>query len=139
MICSAHKQPGLLADIIKSLNMVQGSAAYIAVAGSTDALSGTVSFNAINPVISCPPDALPDSPNQSCLANPPGSSNAYIARPENVGRFVAQMYSGVNPKLRQKLILNIADKINKLYDDNKSASNIIYDGTYDGGNENANK
>jgi len=98
-ICSAHKQPEKLTGIINEYNGLSGLVAFIAVAGGTDALSGELSYHALGPVISCPPDA----PNDSCLNNPPGSSNAYIAKPANVGRFVAQMYAGINPKYKALL------------------------------------
>jgi len=98
-ICSSHKQPEKLMGMIDEYNAVGGLVAYVAVAGGTDALSGTLSYHALGPVISCPPDA----PNESCLTNPPGSSNAYIARPLNVGRFIAQMYAGVNPRFKELL------------------------------------
>ena len=110
-ICSAHKQPGKLMELINEYNNIGGSLAFIAVAGGTDALSGTLSYHALGPVISSPPDASSDVPNMSCLKNPPGSSNAYIARPENVGRFIAQMYAATNPKYAQALAKNMADKI----------------------------
>jgi phosphoribosylaminoimidazole carboxylase PurE protein len=109
-ICSAHKQPDTLKEIIGEYNGVGGSYAIIAVAGGTDALSGTASFHAFGPLISCPPDA----PNQSCLTNPPGSSNAYVARANNVGKIVAQIYAGVNPRFRELLDEKNVDKINKL-------------------------
>ena len=105
-ICSAHKQPEKLMALIREYNAINGSAAYIAIAGGTDALSGTLSFHALGPVISCPPDA----PNQSCLTNPPGSSNAYIARAGNVGKFVAQIYASNNPKFKESLEKNNAIK-----------------------------
>lgn len=109
-IISAHKQPQELLKAIDEYNSIGGLLAYVAVAGGTDALSGTLSFNALGPVISCPPDA----PNNSCLTNPPGSSNVYIARPANVGRFIAQMYSGLNPRYRQLLERTIQEKITEL-------------------------
>jgi len=98
-ICSAHKQPKRLMEIIQDYNSVKGLVAYIAVAGGTDALSGTLSYHALGPVISCPPDA----PNESCLRNPPGSSNSYIPNPKNVGRHIAQMYAGVNVRSQELL------------------------------------
>jgi phosphoribosylcarboxyaminoimidazole (NCAIR) mutase len=98
-ICSAHKQPKELADMMASYDALKGPLAIIAVAGGTDALSGTAAFHSRYPVISCPPDA----PNNSCLTNPPGSSNAYIANPKNVGRFIAQMFSSINEGYRLKL------------------------------------
>ena len=96
-IVSAHKQLKKLENIMLGYDAIPGALAYIVVAGGTDAMSGTVSYNTYRPTISCPPDGL----NENCLRNPPGSSNAFILRPENVGRFVAQMFSHVNPRYRE--------------------------------------
>ena len=109
-ICSAHKQAQGLLQIIEALNDLDGAVALIAVAGGTDALSGTLSFHTLQPVISCPPDPS----NESCLTNPPGSSNATILRANNVGRFVAQMFAPYNPKYREKLKTSIQNKIRTL-------------------------
>jgi phosphoribosylcarboxyaminoimidazole (NCAIR) mutase len=94
-------------EIVTAYNALGGQVAFVAIAGGTDALSGMLSYHALGPVISCPPDA----PNESCLTNPPGSSNATIEHPENVGRFIAQLYAGLNPKLRDRLE---AEKVKKL-------------------------
>ena len=109
-ICSAHKQPEKLIEIITDFNKTKELITYIAIAGGTDALSGTLSFNIFGPVISCPPDA----PNQSCLTNPPGSSNAYIQNPKNVGKFIAQMYAGINLNYRELLSRKNNEKIESL-------------------------
>ena len=109
-ICSAHKQPVTLLEMIREYNGLEGPLAIIAVAGGTDALSGTASYHSVHPVISCPPDA----PNESCLTNPPGSSNAYIANPKNVGRFVAQIFSYLGGGYRDELISLSDEKIESL-------------------------
>jgi phosphoribosylaminoimidazole carboxylase PurE protein len=106
-VCSAHKQPRRLAEIVAAYNALGGSVAFVAIAGGSDALSGILSWHARGPVISCPPDA----PNESCLTNPPGSSNAVIERPENAARFIAQLYAGVNPKFRERLEKEMARKL----------------------------
>ncbi len=98
-ICSAHKEPGRLLELIAEYEGLAAPLAYIAVAGGTDALSGTLSYHVSSPVISCPPDP----PNPSCLANPPGSSNATIYEPGNVGKFVAQMYAALNAGYAERL------------------------------------
>jgi phosphoribosylcarboxyaminoimidazole (NCAIR) mutase len=82
----------------------------MAVAGGTDALSGTLAFHADNPVISCPPDGL----NSSCLTNPPGSSNATILSPKNAARFVAQVFSAANPRLKELLGSSRTEKVRHL-------------------------
>lgn len=109
-ICSAHKQPDKLMSLIREYNEVRGLVSYITVAGGTDALSGILSYHALGPVISCPPDGL----NRSCLSNPQGSSNAYIERPANVGRFIAQMYAGINSRFREIIQQENENKINSL-------------------------
>merc|ERR1719247_2263400 len=55
----------------------------------TDALSGTASYLSKFPVVSCPPDGM----NNTCLTNPPGSSNAFIVKPSNIAKFAAQMFA----------------------------------------------
>jgi len=109
-ICSAHKSPDRLLELIAEYDGLGAPLAYIAVAGGTDALSGVLSFQASNPVISCPPDP----PNPSCLANPPGSSNATIYNPSNVGKFIAQMYAGINSEYAQRLLQARQEKIERL-------------------------
>jgi phosphoribosylaminoimidazole carboxylase PurE protein len=109
-ICSAHKSPERLKELIDEYEGQGGALVYVAVAGGTDALSGTLAFHANQPVISCPPDGL----NHSCLTNPPGSSNATILSPKNVGRFIAQVFSSANPTLRKILERNRVEKIEQL-------------------------
>merc|ERR1711879_987033 len=76
----------------------------------TDALSGTASYLANFPVVSCPPDGM----NKSCLTNPPGSSNAFVCKPANVAKFAAQMFSRSSAEVSAALDASIAEKIVKL-------------------------
>ncbi|MBN1645508.1 AIR carboxylase family protein [Candidatus Woesearchaeota archaeon] len=109
-ICSAHKQPEKLLQMLGEYEQVSGGRVYVAVAGGTDALSGMLSWHATHPVISCPPDW----PNMSVLGNPPGSSNAVIPHPTNLARFVAQMYAGLNGQIAATLALNKSKKVDAL-------------------------
>jgi phosphoribosylcarboxyaminoimidazole (NCAIR) mutase len=61
-------------------------------------------------VVSCPPDP----PNSSCLANPPGSSNAVIYDPRNAGRFVAQLFAPYNPEIAERLKASRDQKVRAL-------------------------
>jgi len=92
-VASAHKQSPKVLDIMRFYDSLKGPLVYIAVAGGTDALSGTVSWETNRPVLTCPPD----HPNPSGLTNPPGSSCAYVARVQNVARMAAQIFSYWNP------------------------------------------
>merc|ERR1712050_192343 len=79
-------------------------------AGGTEALSGTASYSSKHPVISCPPDGM----NNTCLTNPPGSSNGYIIKPANVAKFAAQFFAHCCPAVAASLDASIAEKIRKL-------------------------
>ena len=121
-VASAHKQSEEVLALINHYDSFKGPLAYLAVAGATDALSGTASWVTNRPVLSCPPD----HPNQSGLTNPPGSSNAYVGRVDNAARFVAQMFSDINPECRAVLEKERAKKIGeqKEYDRRFQAGNF---------------
>merc|ERR1719217_82708 len=109
-ICSAHKQPAKLQSVIEEYNNSKRPIMMVGCAGGTDALSGTASYLAKFPVVSCPPDGM----NNTCLTNPPGSSNAFIVKPANIGKFAAQVFACSNQEVAAALEANIAEKIAKL-------------------------
>mmetsp|Transcript_9922 Transcript_9922/g.30436 ORF Transcript_9922/g.30436 Transcript_9922/m.30436 type:complete len:520 (+) Transcript_9922:76-1635(+) len=109
-ICSAHKQPGRLEAVIAHYNKSTEPMLIVGCAGGTDALSGTASYLSRHPVISCPPDGM----NNTCLTNPPGSSNGYIMKPANVAKFAAQFLAHSCPAVAAALDASIAEKIRKL-------------------------
>jgi len=110
-ICSAHKQGGKCEDIVLKYNQSVEPLVIIAVAGGTDALSGTASFHSVHPVISCPPN--PDE-FMSCLKNPPGSSNSLILKPANTARHAAQILGNYIGSVRDVIKKTNAVKISKL-------------------------
>merc|ERR1711877_78940 len=73
---------GAFVTIIGDYNKSVEPMLIVGCAGGTDALSGTASYLSKHPVISCPPDGM----NQTCLTNPPGSSNAFCVKPSNVAK-----------------------------------------------------
>merc|ERR1712066_251852 len=91
-------------------NKAVGPVMMVGCAGGTDALSGTASYLSRFPVVSCPPDGM----NQTCLTNPPGSSNAYILKPANVAKFAAQRFAHADADVAAALEAAIAEKIEKL-------------------------
>merc|ERR1712014_535646 len=109
-ICSAHKQPARLEAVLAEYNKSTEPILLVGCAGGTDALSGTASYFAKFPVVSCPPDGM----NQTCLTNPPGSSNAFIVKPANIGKFAAQMFAHADKDIAAALDASIAEKITKL-------------------------
>merc|ERR1711979_108631 len=109
-ICSAHKQPGRLENLLTEYGKSSRPVMMVGCAGGTDALSGTASYLANFPVVSCPPDGM----NGTWLTNPRGSSNAYILKPSNVAKFAAQMFARSSKEVSAALEANIAEKISKL-------------------------
>merc|ERR1712046_224873 len=109
-ICSAHKQPGRLQSVIEEYNRSDRPIMMVGCAGGTDALSGTASYLAKFPVVSCPPDGM----NNTCLTNPPGSSNAFIVKPANIGKFAAQLFAQHSQEIAAALDTSIAEKVTKL-------------------------
>merc|ERR1711988_2033544 len=109
-ICSAHKQPGRLENVIEECSKFSGPIMLIGCAGGTDALSGTASYLAKFPVVSCPPDGM----NKTCLTNPPGSSSAFIVKPANIGKFAAQLFAHQSKEIAAALDASIAEEITKL-------------------------
>merc|ERR1719231_237947 len=109
-ICSAHKQPARLQQVITEYNKSTRPVMLVGCAGGTDALSGTASYLAKFPVVSCPPDGM----NNTCLTNPPGSSNAFIVKPANIGKFAAQLFAQQSEEVNAALETSIAEKITKL-------------------------
>ena len=96
----------------KELNKSAEPVMMVGCAGGTDALSCTASYLAKFPVVSCPPEK--DDINMTCLKNPPGSSNAFIAKPSNIGKFAAQYFASINPEVSKALDGATAEKITKL-------------------------
>merc|ERR1711985_199936 len=109
-ICSAHKQPSRLENLLAEYGKSSRPVMMVGCAGGTDALSGTASYLANFPVVSCPPDGM----NNTCLTNPPGSSNAFIVKPANVAKFAAQLFSRSSKEIASALQENTAGKIRKL-------------------------
>ncbi len=110
-ICSAHKQSSRCETLVKMYNDSLEPIVIVAVAGGTDALSGTASFHSVHPVISCPPDK---EEYASCLKNPPGSSNSLILHPSNCARHVAQILGLSVDGVQDKILEANSKKIAKL-------------------------
>ncbi len=115
-ICSAHKQPAKCEEIVNKYNQSIEPIVFISVAGGTDALSGVVSYHSVHPVISCPPNA---EKYQSCINNPPISSNSLILRPQNVAKHTAKILGHNNPEIKEIINKKKKDKIKKLEEADK--------------------
>lgn len=103
---SAHKRTEALLNILSSYAEFDGQIIYVTVAGMTDALSGVVKGNVINPVISCPPPRK-DSGGYyfiSSLESPSKISNMTVLNPKNAALAIAEIFALNNPELASMLL-----------------------------------
>eukprot|EP01063_Lacrimia_lanifica_P015356 TRINITY_DN2214_c0_g1_i4.p2 TRINITY_DN2214_c0_g1~~TRINITY_DN2214_c0_g1_i4.p2 ORF type:complete len:499 (+),score=308.21 TRINITY_DN2214_c0_g1_i4:67-1563(+) len=110
-VCSAHKQALKLDAAVELYNTSIEPLVIIGCAGGTDALSGTSSWSSVWPIVSCPPEGSKGEKNESCIWNPPGSSNSYIVRPSNAAKHVAQIFSYHSPAVVAALKANCDKKV----------------------------
>ena len=54
-VCSAHKVPELVLEIVNDFNKTNDDICYVTIAGRSNGLSGVVAANSVHPVIACPP------------------------------------------------------------------------------------
>ncbi len=99
---SAHKNTQTVMKILnkyESMTSKNGTGCklvYITVAGMSNALSGVVAANTINPVIACPPFADKDDYQvniNSTLQMPSGVPSACILRPDNLAGFCKRIFA----------------------------------------------
>jgi len=128
-ICSAHKYPVRLLNILKVYNSDDNVLLFITVAGKSNALSALIDGSCLKPVIACPPlkhETMYDL--YSSVSMPTGVAPLLILNPSNAVLAVLKICSLVDTKYRDvvksiqnrnKNILRIED-IRHKYDFNVS-------------------
>lgn len=115
-VASAHRNPESLLKIVREYDgqaEVRGTRlVYVAVAGLSNALSGLLAGETINPIVSCPPFAPEDL--HSTLRMPTGVSHATVLNPENAALYTVKILAHSNPELRRKLIEYYSDAVRKV-------------------------
>ena len=100
-VASAHKTPEKVLEIIKEYDR----AVFITVAGRSNALSGFVDANTLNPVIACPPysDKFAGADIFSSLRMPSGVAPMVVIEPENAALAAAKIIALYDEKVRKKI------------------------------------
>ncbi|HIP25221.1 MAG TPA: 5-(carboxyamino)imidazole ribonucleotide mutase [Archaeoglobus profundus] len=100
-VASAHKTPEKVLEIIKEYDR----AIFITVAGRSNALSGFVDANTLNPVIACPPysDKFAGADIFSSLRMPSGVAPMVVIEPENAALAAAKIIALYDEKVRKKV------------------------------------
>lgn len=104
-VASAHKTPHKLLALLKHYDAQNSSVIYITVAGRSNAMSGVVDANTVNPVISCPPysDRFGGADIYSSLRMPSGVCPLVILEPEAAALASAKILGVHDQQLKQKV------------------------------------
>jgi len=111
-VCSAHKVPELVLDIVNDFNKSGDDICYITIAGRSNGLSGVVAANSIHPVIACPPfkdkaDYLTNI--HSSIVMPSDTPSMVVVDPQNAAMAALRILALTNDKLRKKVAKHIND------------------------------
>ncbi len=100
-IASAHKTPEKVLEILREYD----DAVFITVAGRSNALSGFVDANTVNPVIACPPYSSKFSGMDilSSLRMPSGVAPLVVLEPENAALAAVKILAMKDRSLREKI------------------------------------
>lgn len=103
-VASAHKTPHKLLALLEQYD-AQDAVIYITVAGRSNAMSGVVDANSVNPVISCPPysDRFGGGDIYSSLRMPSGVCPLVILEPEAAALASAKILGVHDHQLKQKV------------------------------------
>ena len=112
-VCSAHKVPELVLDIVNDFNKSGDNICYITIAGRSNGLSGVVAANSVHPVIACPPfkdkaDYLANI--HSSIQMPSDTPAMVVVDPQNAAMAALRILALTDKKLKKK----IAEHINEI-------------------------
>lgn len=104
-VASAHKSPRHLLRLLEAYEAGGEVAAYITVAGRSNALSGLVDAQVVAPVIACPPygEAFAGADVYSSLRMPRGVAPLVVLEPEAAALAAAKIAALRDPCLRARL------------------------------------
>lgn len=104
-VASAHKSARHLLDLLAGYEASGRVAAYITVAGRSNALSGLVDANVTAPVIACPPysDRFAGADLYSSLRMPSGVAPAVVLEPQGAALLAVKILAVGDPGLRGRI------------------------------------
>jgi len=104
-VASAHKSARHLLDLLAGYEASGRVAAYITVAGRSNALSGLVDANVTAPVIACPPysDRFAGADLYSSLRMPSGVAPAVVLEPQGAALLAVKILAVGDPGLRERI------------------------------------
>lgn len=106
IVCSAHKAPERLLNIIRKYDALKEPVVYITIAGRSNGLSGVTSGTSVRPVIACPPfsDKADYFVNiHSTLQMPSDTPVLTVIDPVNAALCAVRIFALYDPELRKKI------------------------------------
>lgn len=102
-VCSAHKTPGKVLQILKDYD--KEPVVYITVAGRSNALSAFVDANTTKPVIACPPysEKFAGVDLYSSLRVPSGVASLVTLEPEGAALAAAKIFAVEDKELERRI------------------------------------
>lgn len=111
-VCSAHKVPEMLVEIIREYNQFDGLLCYVTIAGRSNGLSGCTAGSSIHPVIACPPfkDKADMMVNlNSTIQMPSETPVLTVLDPNNVANCIARMFGLGDQEMQDKCVSHVQD------------------------------
>ena len=111
-VCSAHKVPELVLEIVNDFNKTNDDICYVTIAGRSNGLSGVVAANSMHPVIACPPfkdkaDYLANI--HSSIQMPSDTPAMTVIDPQNAAMAAMRILALTDKKLRKQVAEHIND------------------------------
>ncbi len=111
-VCSAHKVPELVLEIVNDFNKTNDDICYVTIAGRSNGLSGVVAANSVHPVIACPPfkdkaDYLANI--HSSVQMPSDTPAMVVVDPQNAAMAAMRILALTDKKLRKQIAQHIND------------------------------
>jgi 5-(carboxyamino)imidazole ribonucleotide mutase len=111
-VCSAHKVPELVLEIVNDFNKTNDDICYVTIAGRSNGLSGVVAANSVHPVIACPPfkdkaDYLANI--HSSIQMPSDTPAMVVVDPQNAAMAALRILALTDKGLRKQIAKHIND------------------------------
>jgi phosphoribosylaminoimidazole carboxylase PurE protein len=121
---SAHKTPGHVLAMIEEYEADGRPKVYVTIAGRSNALSGFVDAQVVNPVIACPPpsNSFGGADIYSSLRMPGGVAPAVVLEPAGAALLAAKMLGLVDAAVRERVTALQQRAVERILEDDKATA-----------------
>lgn len=121
---SAHKTPAHVLAMLQEYEADGRPKVYITIAGRSNALSGFVDAQVVNPVIACPPpsNSFGGADIYSSLRMPGGVAPAVVLEPAGAALLAAKMLGLVDATVRERVAARQQQAVERIVADDRGVS-----------------